>query len=67
VGIEEQGAAQHAGLGTSLLRRAEEIAGQRGYSRLAVISAVGTRNYYRKRGFTGGELYLVKNLLPDMD
>ncbi len=67
VGMEEQGAAQHTGLGTNLIRRAEAIAGQHGYSRLAVISAVGTRDYYRKRGFTGGELYLVKNFLQDSD
>jgi histone acetyltransferase (RNA polymerase elongator complex component) len=29
-----------------------------------VISAVGTRDYYRGRGFTDGELYQVKKLAP---
>ena len=62
VGMEENGAAQHAGLGTSLLQRAEEIAREHGYTRLAVISAIGTRRYYLQRGFEMGELYLVKNL-----
>ena len=64
VGMEEKGAAQHAGLGTELIQQAEEIAKTRGYARLAVISAIGTRDYYRKRGFTAGELYLVKDLQP---
>ena len=30
--------------------------------RMAVISAVGTRHYYLDRGFSRGELYLVKEL-----
>ena len=63
VGAEKQGAAQHAGLGTSLLQQAETIAKERGFTRLAVISAVGTRQYYLERGFERGELYLVKNIL----
>ncbi len=62
VGAERDGAAQHAGLGTELLQRAEEIALQKGFERLAVISAVGTRLYYLERGFERGELYLVKTL-----
>ena len=60
VGAEQNGAAQHAGLGTELLQRAETIAMQKGFKRLAVISAVGTRLYYLERGFERGELYLVK-------
>jgi elongator complex protein 3 len=62
VGTEKSGAAQHAGLGSNLLQRAEVIASQQGYERLAVISAVGTRLYYLERGFERGELYLVKSL-----
>src|SRR5919109_109943 len=38
VGAEKQGAAQHAGLGTRLLKRAESIAKANGFKRLAVIS-----------------------------
>jgi elongator complex protein 3 len=63
VGAEKQGATQHAGLGTRLLQQAEVIAKEKGFSRLAVISAVGTRQYYLERGFKRGELYLVKNIL----
>jgi len=62
VGEGKPGAAQHAGLGTRLLRQAEEIALAHGYQRLAVIAAVGTRPYYLDRGFRRGEYYLVKPL-----
>jgi elongator complex protein 3 len=62
VGSEAPGAAQHMGLGTALLERASEIARSRGYTRLAVISAIGTRRYYEARGFAPGELYLIKPL-----
>jgi len=62
MGAEQNGAAQHAGLGTRLLERAEAIARQRGFTRLAVISAVGTRQYYLGRGFERGELYLLRAL-----
>jgi elongator complex protein 3 len=62
VGAEQAGAAQHAGLGTNLIRRAERIARAAGYRRLAVISAIGTRAYYLQRGFERAELYLVKQL-----
>lgn len=62
VGAEKDGAAQHSGLGTSLLEEAERIAKGKGFERMAVISAVGTRGYYLGRGFERDEYYLVKNL-----
>jgi elongator complex protein 3 len=62
VGAEKKGAAQHAGLGTRLLEQAEWIAREKGFQRMAVISAVGTREYYLERGFERGELYLVKTM-----
>ena len=62
VGAEKKGAAQHAGLGTSLLEHAQAIAKGRGFQRMAVISAVGTRPYYLERGFERGDLYLIKEL-----
>jgi elongator complex protein 3 len=57
IGQNEQGRAQHLGLGRRLIERAVEIAKERGYQKLAVISSVGTRDYYRKRGFEDGQLY----------
>ncbi len=62
VGQEQTGAAQHAGLGTRLLAEADRLAGAKGYRRMAVIAAVGARQYYLERGFERGELYLVKSL-----
>jgi elongator complex protein 3 len=62
VGAEQNGAAQHAGLGTRLMEQAEAIARGRGFKRMAVISAVGTRAYYLRRGFERGEHYLVRDL-----
>ncbi len=62
IGESQDGAAQHLGLGSELLVRAEEITRGAGFGSLAVISAVGTRGYYRDRGFKDGELYQVKRL-----
>jgi elongator complex protein 3 len=62
VGTEINGAAQHTGLGTRLLGMADTVARTKGYRRMAVISAVGTRQYYLERGFDRGELYLVKQI-----
>lgn len=63
VGHEQEGAAQHVGLGTQLIHKAEEISVKKGYQRLAVISAVGTRQYYAKRGFDKGKYYMIKNIV----
>jgi len=60
VGADLPGAAQHAGLGSRLLVEAERITRAKGFARLAVISAVGTRQYYAARGFEHGALYMVK-------
>ncbi len=71
VGAEQTGAvraAQHTGLGTRLMDRASEIAVSKGYSVMAVISAIGTRQYYLERGFVRGDYYLVKplkNTIPE--
>ncbi|MDX1993824.1 MAG: tRNA uridine(34) 5-carboxymethylaminomethyl modification radical SAM/GNAT enzyme Elp3 [bacterium] len=62
IGDSAPGRAQHLGLGSQLIERAVEIAGEYGYARLAVISAIGTREYYRKRGFTDGALYQVRDV-----
>jgi elongator complex protein 3 len=62
VGESKEGAAQHTGLGTRLLERAEAIARTRGFKKTAVISAIGTRRYYLDRGYRRGQYYLVKDL-----
>jgi elongator complex protein 3 len=62
LGARQDGIAQHAGLGTRLLDEARHTARQHGFKRLAVIAAVGTRPYYRERGFDLGCLYMSCSL-----
>lgn len=54
--------AQHHGLGRKLVERACEIAQDTGYERINVISAVGTRVYYRNLGFEDGPLFQYHEL-----
>ena len=58
LGSRVENQAQHAGLGTELLQEARTIACREGFDRVAVIAAVGTRPYYRERGFKLGHLYM---------
>lgn len=53
---------QHRGLGSRLLRRAEDAAIADGYRTLYVLSAVGTRAYYRRHGFERSGPHMVKPL-----
>ena len=43
--------AQHLGLGTKLIDKAKEISKSQGFRNLKVISAIGTREYYKSRKF----------------
>lgn len=60
---------QHQGFGMMLMEEAERIAREEhGSDKLAVISGVGTRNYYRKMGYELEGPYMVKDLYtPAMD
>jgi elongator complex protein 3 len=62
LGQRQNGRSQHVGLGTRLIERASELARHAGFSDLAVISSVGTREYYRRLGFEDGEMYQRKGL-----
>lgn len=53
---------QHRGLGRSLLEAAEREVHDRGFSGLYVISAVGTREYYRAHGYARAGPHLRKTL-----
>uniref|UniRef100_A0A8C7S6V7 Elongator complex protein 3 n=1 Tax=Oncorhynchus mykiss TaxID=8022 RepID=A0A8C7S6V7_ONCMY len=54
---------QHQGFGMMLMEEAERIAREEhGSGKLAVISGVGTRNYYRKLGYELEGPYMVKHL-----
>eukprot|EP00475_Leptophrys_vorax_P002487 TRINITY_DN11391_c0_g2_i1.p1 TRINITY_DN11391_c0_g2~~TRINITY_DN11391_c0_g2_i1.p1 ORF type:complete len:568 (+),score=144.05 TRINITY_DN11391_c0_g2_i1:154-1704(+) len=55
---------QHQGFGMMLMEEAERIAREEhGSSKIAVISGVGTRHYYRKLGYELEGPYMVKMLL----
>jgi elongator complex protein 3 len=58
IGQKHDGKSQHLGLGTKLMDKAKEIALLNGFSEIAVISAIGTREYYRKKGFIQTGLYM---------
>jgi elongator complex protein 3 len=63
VPLGERGEAwQHRGYGRELLRRAEETAAAAGYRKIAVISGVGAREYYRKLGYGRDGPYMSKLL-----
>lgn len=62
IGDTSDGEAQHIGLGGQLIIEAKQIAREAGYERIAVISAIGTREYYRRHGFESGDLYMISEL-----
>ena len=53
---------QHVGFGRQLMAEAERIARNAGYTKLAVISGIGVREYYHKLGYHLKETYMIKNL-----
>lgn len=57
---------QHQGFGTLLMEEAERIAREEhGSVKISVISGVGTRNYYRKLGYSLDGPYMSKSLVED--
>lgn len=62
--IGEKGrAAQHRSFGSLLLKNAEKIAAEElGKTEMAIISGVGARNYYFKRGYSRKGPYVWKKL-----
>jgi len=54
---------QHQGYGRRLLARAEELAAEAGYGKLAVLSGIGAREYYREKlGYIQNGPYVSKRL-----
>ena len=62
IGKSEKASSQHKGLGKKLMKRAEKITKQNKIDKLAVISGVGVRDYYRKMGFRLEKTYMVKKV-----
>ncbi len=63
IGDAANGHAQHRGLGKQLLAEAEQLAIRRGYTRMAIIASIGTREYYAGRGYKQDGTYMLKELL----
>ena len=55
--------AQHKGLGKKLIKKCEKITkNEFNLEKIAVISGIGAREYYRKLGYRLANTYMVKNL-----
>jgi len=64
---ESTNKAQHKGFGKQLIKKAEEIALDHGYTRISVIAGVNTRPYYNKLGYLnhpGDGHFQIKTLTP---
>lgn len=62
-GVRSKEKVQHTGFGKKLVQEAEKIAKKNKFKKLAVISGVGVRGYYRKLGYRLLNTYMVKNVL----
>ncbi len=60
IGKESKGESQHLGLGKKMIQIAEDISKKNGFKKIAVISAIGTKEYYKKNSFLNGALYMHK-------
>ncbi|MFA6888736.1 MAG: tRNA uridine(34) 5-carboxymethylaminomethyl modification radical SAM/GNAT enzyme Elp3 [Candidatus Woesearchaeota archaeon] len=58
----KKGTVQHRGLGKQLMKTAEKIAKKYGKNKIVVISAVGTREYYKKIGYKKEGVYMVRKI-----
>lgn len=60
VGDKSRGEKQHVGWGTRLMNEAENLAKASGFKKMAVIAGIGTREYYRKKGYVLDGTYMTK-------
>jgi len=54
---------QHSGFGKKMLQKAEQIAFWNGMTGLAIISGIGVREYYEKRGYYLENNYMIKDFI----
>ena len=54
---------QHTGFGKKLLEKAEQIAFVSGMNGVVIISGIGVREYYEKRGYYLENNYMVKDFM----
>lgn len=62
IGDKNKNIGQHAGFGEKLLKEAENIAMENGKEEVAIISGIGSRNYYRKFGYEKVGSYMIRKL-----
>ena len=62
IGAKEEDKIQHKGIGKMLMKEAEKIAKDKKKTKMVVISAIGTREYYRKLGYRKDGCYMTKRL-----
>ncbi len=61
---KKAGLAQHKGLGKKLLKKAERISKkEHSLNKIAIISGVGVREYFRKQDYRLKDEYMVKTLI----
>ena len=54
---------QHKGIGSLLLKKAEEICIENNIYKISIISGVGVRKYYESKGYHLNNTYMCKNLI----
>lgn len=54
---------QHTGFGERLLKEAENLSIDKGYEEVAIISGIGSRNYYRRFGYEKVGPYMKKKII----
>jgi elongator complex protein 3 len=60
IGDRDLSSFQHRGFGAKLLKEAENMSRDAGYKKIAIISGVGVREYYRKFGYRLDGYYMSK-------
>jgi len=67
LGEKNKGPGQHKGLGKKLMKKAEEIVKKESKTnpevkKIAIISGIGVREYYKKLGYNLDKYYMTKNI-----
>jgi len=62
VGKHLEEAFQHRGWGQRLIEEAERISREDGIEKILVTSALGTKEYYKRLGYTYDGVYMSKKL-----
>lgn len=64
--VGNAGTTQHLGIGKELLRMAEQVAFRHNCTQIAVISGIGVRDYYARRGYRLVGTYMIKELFGNL-